>query len=302
MAITIVKSIKAANVITHGGTFHSDDVIATVILSKLLGDLSVCRTFKVPVGIPSDVIVYDIGCGKFDHHQKGGNGFRPNGIPYASAGLLWKEFGNEIVANTCNNPKLVWDIVDKTLIQCIDAIDNGVMTSTDYPAHSMSVAQAISSFNPTWDSLETADVAFLKAVAFAETIFDNLISNAISRVKAEEFVTRAIEATDGTVMILDQYVPWQNALFASNSKKASAIQFVVFPSNREGYNWQCVPLALGSREHRKPVPLEWRGLTGSDLQKVSGISTAIFCHSGGFIGGALTLEDAIEMAKIASKN
>ena len=100
-------------------------------------------------------------------------------------------------------------------------------------------------------------------------------------------------------MVLDQFVPWQEFIFASANKKAEEVQFVVFPSNRGGYNWQCVPDALGSFGQRKPVPTEWRGLRGKDLQELTGVQTASFCHPAGFIGGADTLEDALALAKLA---
>ena len=47
------------------------------------------------------------------------------------------------------------------------------------------------------------------------------------------------------------------------------------------------------------MPKEWRGLTGEELQKVTGVPDAVFCHPAGFIGGAETLEGAVEMAKRA---
>ena len=34
--IEIVKELKEANCVTHGGKFHSDEIFATVILSKIL--------------------------------------------------------------------------------------------------------------------------------------------------------------------------------------------------------------------------------------------------------------------------
>ena len=93
--IRTTKNCKEANAITHGGVFHADEVLATVILSKVLGDVTVCRTFKVPEELPKDVIVYDIRYGEFDHHQKGGNGVRGNGVPNAACVLIWKEIGQQ---------------------------------------------------------------------------------------------------------------------------------------------------------------------------------------------------------------
>jgi uncharacterized UPF0160 family protein len=296
--IKTTKIAEQATLVTHGGTFHSDEVLATVILSKVLGDVTVLRTFKVPEELDQEVIVYDIGFGKFDHHQKGGNGTRENGVPYASVGLIWKEFGRTLVENTCN-PELVWNLIDRDLIQGVDATDNGTMPSADYPAQVMQLAQMISSFNPQWDSEEDSDYAFLKAVVFAEIVFDNTFATAVSKAKAQKIVDEAVEKSEGHIMVLNQFVPWQEFIFASNNEKAAEVQFVVFPSNRGGYNWQCVPNALGSFGQRKAVPTEWKGLRGTDLQKVTGVGTANFCHPAGFIGGAETFEDALALAKIA---
>lgn len=118
-------------------------------MSKLLENLVVCRAFKVPEELSEESIVYDIGFGAFDHHQKGGNGVRENGVPYAACGLIWKEFGHKIVADTCN-PELVWNLIDRDLIQGVDATDTGTLPKADYPAPAMSFSQAISGFNPNW--------------------------------------------------------------------------------------------------------------------------------------------------------
>lgn len=295
----MTNTVKEANAITHSGVFHSDEVLATVILEKALGDITVCRTFKVPEeGLSKDVIVYDIGFGKYDHHQKGGNGCRENGVPYASVGLIWKEFGRLLVADTCN-PDLVWYLIDRDLIQGTDAADNGKLPKADYPAQPMTFYQTISSFNPNWDSEMSADDAFVKAVEFAKIVFDNVFANAVSKAKAQGIVDEAISKSEGHIMVLDHFVPWQEFIFSSESEKANAIQFVVFPSNRGGYNWQCVPDVLGGFGQRKSVPNEWKGLRGLELQEMTGIATASFCHPAGFIGGAETLEDAMAIAKLA---
>ena len=296
--IKITKNPMEANLVTHGGTFHADEVLATVILGKILGDVTVLRTFRVPEELDEEAIVYDIGFGEFDHHQKGGNGTRKNGVPYAAVGLIWEKFGHLLVEDTCN-PKLVWQLLDRDLIQGVDATDNGEMPVVDYPAQVMNFSQIISSFNPQWDSEEEADEAFVRAVKFAEVIFDNAFETAVSKAKAKGIVDEAIEKSKGHIMVLDQFVPWQEFIFASANKKAEEVQFVVFPSNRGGYNWQCVPDALGSFGQRKPVPTEWRGLRGKDLQELTGVQTASFCHPAGFIGGADTLEDALALAKSA---
>lgn len=299
--IKITKNSAEAKFITHGGTFHADEVLATVILEKVFRDIKISRTFTVPENLKEDVMVFDIGGGKFDHHQKGGNGARENGVPYASCGLIWKEYGHELVKNT-PNPDLVWHIVDRDLIQGIDATDNGQMPGIDYPAQAWTINKLVSSFNPTWDSNEDSDSAFEMAVSFAEIIFNKVLANAIANAKAQTIVEEAIEKSKNHIMVLDEFLPWQEFIFSSVNPKAEELWFVVFPSNRGGYNWQCVPDAFGSFGQRKSVPTEWRGAKPEELKKMTGVATATFCHPTGFLGATDTLEDAIELAQIASQS
>ena len=67
--ITLVKDIKEANGITHNGTMHADEVFATAFLSLYFGSFKVIRVSEVPIDISPNTLVYDIGKGKFDHHQ-----------------------------------------------------------------------------------------------------------------------------------------------------------------------------------------------------------------------------------------
>ena len=214
--IKTTKKQELANVVTHGGVFHADEVLATIILSKVLGDITVLRTSKVPEGLSDNVIVYDIGFGRFDHHQKGGNGTRANGVPYAAVGLIWKEYGHKLVENTVN-PELVWNLIDRDLIQGVDATDNGAMPKSGSIAHNMSFSNIISSFNPTWDCAEDPDEAFIKAVEFAETVFENTLKNATAKAKAQKIVEEAIEKSQEHIMVLDRFVPWQEVIFSSEN-------------------------------------------------------------------------------------
>lgn len=296
--IRITNDVNEATIITHSGVFHADDVLATVILALFYGAVQVLRTFKVPDNVVNKV-VYDIGGGDFDHHQKGGNGCRENGVPFAAAGLIWLEFGKTVCHHT-PDPQWVWETIDRELIQGIDAIDNGVYPGTDYPCHAMSVSGVISGFNPTWDSEESSDDAFLKACNFAAQIFENVFDDCVSKARAKKDVEEAIEKSENHIMILDKYMPWQEYVFESDNQKAEEIWYVVFPSSRGGYNWQCVPDAPGSFGQRHPVPDSWKGLRDSDLQVATGVVDAVFCHPAGFIGGAETLEGALAIAKEAA--
>ena len=303
--ILITKNIEEADLITHNGTFHADEVFSTVLLSRILNKetLKIYRTSNVKGNMKG--LVYDVGFGKFDHHQPGGNGERENGIKYSSFGLVWKEFGKQYLKELgIKNNEEVWNMIDKKIVQNIDAIDNGQLGKlTQFDFEIVTLPNLIAMYNSNWDDeQENQDENFLRAVQFANTVFDRFIISASSKIKAKEEVLQAIEKSENKILILERFMPWKEFLLNSESEKAKNILFVIFPSNRGGYNVYAVPKENGSFESRKLLPEEWAGIKGEELKKVSGIQTAIFCHTGRFIGVATTKEDAIKMAEIAVKN
>ena len=308
MSIRVITNPYDANLITHTGTFHADEVLATVILSKLFYvTASVLRTVAIPEEkfAETKAIIYDIGGGEFDHHQKGGNGIRENGVPYASAGLVWKEYGLSFLFKKFNDAsdaeiKFIFDFIDKNLIQGVDAYDNGVLPKADYPAQSMNFSEIIRNFNPTWNSEETSDSGFIQAVNFAEVIFDRLIETAYAKAKTKSIIENAISESKGGIMILPQQIDWQDAFFGSSNPKAEEINYVIFPSNRNDYKVRCVPDELNGFGQRMPLPVKWRGLKNEELQKYSGVSDAIFCHPNGFIAAAESFEGALKLAELAT--
>lgn len=308
MSIRVTSNHNKGNLITHTGTFHADEVLATVILSKTFcGIATVLRTVAVPEEkfTETEPIIYDIGGGKFDHHQKGGNGIRENGIPYASAGLVWKEYGSKILCSKFNDAsdseiKFIFDYIDKNLIQGVDAFDNGVLPKADYPAQSMNFSEIIRNFNPNWNSKETSDSAFIQAVNFAEVIFDKLVETAHAKAKAKSIIENAISDSQRGIMILSQDLDWQDAFFSSSNPKVNEINYVIFPSSRNDYKVRCVPDELNGFGQRMPLPVKWRGLKNEELQKCSGVSDAIFCHPNGFVAAAASFEGAIKLAELAT--
>ena len=87
---------KDAAAFTHGGKFHADDVFSAALLLYLNPEIVITRGNRVPEDF--DGIVFDIGRGEYDHHQKDSR-IRENGIPYAAFGLLWEELGTEILGD-----------------------------------------------------------------------------------------------------------------------------------------------------------------------------------------------------------
>ena len=302
MNIKLTKNIEEANCITHNGTFHCDEVFSTIMFSKLLPEVIVCRTSDLEKA-NSDQYIYDVGGGELDHHQFGGNGERDNGVKYSSCGLVWKKFGKEIIKKyTEKDIDEIWKMIDKNLIQCIDAGDNGQIPDINVDYRLVQVASIISEFNPNWDEDIDPDVKFEEAVKLAETVFDNSMKSSISKMRAKSKVDMAINDSKDGIMTLEKFLPWKEFLLESDSSKAKLINFVIFPSNRGGYNIYTVPEKLGSFTSRKLFPKEWAGLKDKELQKVTTVETARFCHNKCFICAVDTKEDALKLAKIANNS
>lgn len=300
--IVLTENIEEADLITHNGTFHSDEVFSTVLLSKVLKKdiLKLCRTSNIKEGITG--FVYDVGYGKYDHHQPGGNGERKNGIKYSSFGLVWRDFGKDYLKQlNCLQIEEVWSMVDKKLVQNIDAIDNGQLGKlTQFDFEVVTLPNLISMYNSNWDDEQAnQNEMFLKAVQFAQTVFDRFIISVVSKIRAKSRVEDAIENSKNQILILEKFMPWKEFLLDSENEKAKNILFVVFPSNRGGYNVYAVPKENGSFESRKLFPAKWAGLKDEELSKISGVATATFCHTGRFICATRTKEDATKIARIA---
>lgn len=305
MNVKITKNIKEANCITHAGTFHADEIFATLILSKIIPEIILIRLAEVNEKerneANKDAIIYDIGRKEYDHHQLGGNGERENGVKYAACGLIWKAFGRKLLEKyDVKEIDYTLDYIDRNLIQFIDSNDNGQLPKLQTSYRNVHLAHIVSLFNPKWDENVDSDDNFMRALSVCDIIFDEFLHDTFSKMKAKEIIDKAIENSKDGIMVLDTFAPWKEFLLNSKNEKAKDINFTVFPSSRGGYNVYAVPIELGSFENRKSLPKEWRGLSNEDLQKVTGVKTARFCHNAGFICSADSKEGALELAAMAN--
>ena len=313
------------NLYTHDGLFHADDVFASALLSLMAEDVHIVRGSDLEIPEDKDKwIIFDIGGGEFDHHtpeNKENNGCHPGtGIPYASCGLIWKKYYREILeAQNCPEryTEIVFSRLDTSLILGIDAEDNGydpVNAELDripnlqpdlrneivYASrNSFTISQVIKDFNPPWNSDIDPYDAFLDAVSFAKDVLLNRLDSIISSLDGRDYVLRAIDYSANHIMILDEFAPWEGVLYSQrNNPKAQEIWYVISPALRGGWNIQCALVNSNDRSvFRHPLPEEWYGLRYEELQNVSGIRTAIFCHPSGFLAGTETMEDALAMAQ-----
>ena len=282
--VKVVFNIKEANCVTHSGTMHADEVFATAFLDLYLGDVRVFRTNNVNFDeIDSNVLVYDIGRGKFDHHQIDAVK-RENDITYSSFGLLWKEFGKDFLKKKdFSNVDDLWLEIDKDLVEGIDGDDNGVFPKIEAPYKAKTLPNIIKIFNPSFDSGEDESTQFLKAVSLAQSILEEEIYYINGKVIAAKKINEIIEENDPNAkyLVLEEFLPYEDAIL--NNPKADNILFVAFPSNRGGYAIKTIAKSLEDKTSRLSFPEEWAGLQDKELEEDSKIPGLRFCHTGRFI-------------------
>uniref|UniRef100_UPI00402571BB MYG1 family protein n=1 Tax=Agathobacter sp. TaxID=2021311 RepID=UPI00402571BB len=268
---------KDAKAFTHGGKFHADDVFSSALLLYINPEIVISRGNKVPEDF--DGIVFDIGRGRYDHHQKDSR-VRENGVPYAAFGLLWEELGKEILGEE------LAEKFDEAFVQPLDNNDN--------TGEKNELATLIGNFNPPWDAKGGSDEAFFQAVSVAGMILENKFERYRGNARADQRVEQVLKGHDqkDRILVLPEFIPCQKALTETE------IAFVIFPSNRGGYCIQPQKREY-SMNYKCSFPSQWLGLEGEELVKETGLSSAVFCHKGGFLMTVGELEDAKAACKKA---
>jgi uncharacterized UPF0160 family protein len=274
-------------VATHPGNFHADDVFAVAVLGLVHGPLDVVRTRDAERQRAADLRV-DVGgrddaaAGDFDHHQKGGAGERPNGIRYASFGLVWREHGAALAGGPAAAAA-----IDERLVQGVDANDTGQTISEPLfdGIRPMTVSGIVAALNPAWDeelTPEQEDARFAQAVELATGIVRRELAGAAAFDRARRLVRDAIaRAGDPRVIELGANMPWREPVVTG----APEALYVMYPKS-DSWGMQAVPRALGGFANRKDLPADWAGRSGAELAAVTGVPDAIFCHPARFYASA----------------
>ena len=271
--MNLLEEIKKPNAcaFTHGGKFHADDVFSSALLLYINPEIHITRGNKVPDDFEG--IVFDIGRGPFDHHQKDSR-IRENGVPYAAFGLLWEVLGKEILGEELAVR------FDESFVQPLDNNDN--------TGEKNELATLIGNFNPSWDANDNGDKEFFQAVSVAGMILENKFERYKGNERADKRIDEILKNHDpkSHILVLPEFIPCQKALSETD------IAFVIFPSNRGGYCIQPQKKEY-SMNYKCSFPESWLGLEGDELIKETGLDTAVFCHKGGFIMTVGQLDEAV---------
>jgi uncharacterized UPF0160 family protein len=292
--------------VTHSGGFHADEVLSSVILTRLFPQARVIRS-RAPEWIRpgADRIIYDVGGAYdasqriFDHHQRGAP-LRDDGQPYSSFGLIWKHYGRDYLAVTGIPEAHVAALhasFDLSFVLPIDLTDNGSLSPSG-PLAGLTLPTLLETLKPVFDETDANadDRRFQDAVAIARSFVEAKVAQSAAKLRAETLVLQAIERTgQGRVLELPMGMPFRPAIVKAG---ADHLLFVGHPRERD---WCVTGIRRGDEGFalRADLPAAWAGLTNHELEAVCGVEGATFCHNGRFVAAAKTREAALAMAELA---
>lgn len=308
-------------IVTHNGKFHADDAWAVAVLNIVFPGCDIART-RDPAVIEAADFAVDVGgiwdpaSGRFDHHQKGFNGARQSGVPYASAGLVWREYGARCVAILAaehagyqlpdDKARELAYAIDADIVQYLDMSDVGMAKSAP---GSYGLSAVVSGYNTNWldeqrlgygEAAETYRMAqFQRAMAVLADIMANAVKYRVGAMLAAEQVRNAQVLEGGKLLFLENgALPWTQLV----RKEMPKVLFVLSHSiGEQRYMLHTVPLNAESFDARADLPEAWAGLRDAELAAVTGVPDAGFCHNGRFIAAAKSYEGAYAMALLALK-
>lgn len=313
MAPPAPASAKPVCIATHNGTFHADDVFGVAVLLLLHPQAELVRTRESATIASADFAVdvggeWDPARGRFDHHQRGFSGARPNGVVYASAGLVWQAFGVRLVAQLIGSehadPALAQAVatdLDVELVQHLDRADTGA--SHGAPGL-FGLSALLSQFNTTWDDPAAAGkdgraalAGFHKALEVTTLFIQASLDHSRARHQGAQLVRLADKMLGGAVLVLPRgSLPWTEVVCA----EMPGVLFVVYPDSSDTqFQLHVVTVEPNSFVARKDLPRAWAGLRDAELAAVCGVQDAVFCHNARFIAGAASLQGALRMAALA---
>lgn len=293
---------KKNKVVTHNSRFHADDLFAVATLDLVFdGKIEIIRSRDKEIIDKADIVVdvgfeYDPEKNRFDHHQKGGAGIRENGVPYASFGLIWKHFGRRLCSEEA------WEIIENKIVQSIDAGDNGISTyeiKKDFNINPYIAQLMFLSFMPSWKEKINLDEAFLESVELVKKVLRREIIHAEHHVEAKKIILEIYEKSpDKRFIVFDEDSNFSDEDIGSVLINKPEVLFSIKyrPENKK---WHAKGVKINADDFpiRKYFPKEWAGLPEDELQKISGVNDASFCHNGLFLCAAGSLSGILEMVK-----
>lgn len=301
--------MNITHLVTHSGGFHADELLSSVILTRLYPDAELIRSRdKAWITPAEDRIIYDVGgqfdaaAQIFDHHQRP-NPLRDDGQPYSSFGLIWAQYGRDYLKALevpAHDIEPIHASFDRGFVLPVDLLDNGAVNAAEAGPlfASLTLPVLLETLKPAFDDREEGadDRAFMAALPIARAFVEAQIKRKAAKYRAEAMVLDAIRAAgDGRVLELPMGMPFRAGIEAAG---ADHLLFVVHP---RGTDWTLTTIRTGDDtfDNRADLPEAWAGLTDAALETASGVTGAKFCHNGRFIAVANSRDAVLKLADLA---
>lgn len=281
---------------THSGFFHADDVLCTALLRIINPNIKIKRVHTITEDMES-FLVFDIGGGKFDHHQSDNESRTWKkgelNIPYASFGKLWELIGYQLLGDN------YYKVMDYDFVSEIDRADNSSYNTT--------FSMLIESMNPQWNEDQSDEAIYKKfeeAVSISIVLLNSYMNKMKSFLEADRKLEECLSDVETIevkyknknyslhVLYRDEYIPIIRQLSFTD------VDFYIYPSNRGGY---CIsPIKDKSTKDFKIKIPEW--LYGKNEEELSKIVNGIkFVHSSGFLATSKDKESAYRFVKYCTE-
>lgn len=288
-AINTSTNTTTTNFVTtiavHDGQFHLDEMVAVSLLilgmdltpqncgvTSIWDEYKVIRTRDEDELAKADYVI-DVGMeyngvNKFDHHQKD----CPNhveGIPYASAGLVWNSVYNKVAENyAIKDIEGLKEEMNKFLL-AVDANDTGRNELDIRNVKLPSLAELVRTFNIQ----PNKDLAFDLCLKFIFNYMDVLLKDIREKLQDKKIVEEAKELAIDGILVLPKFCPcWKDLCLNTDIKVA-----LIDAGNGE-WSITSALVQAGSQESKCPCPEHLRA------NKQLGGNEVVFIHKSGFTG------------------
>ena len=318
---------------THDGSFHADETVACAILSYLYDHCEVIRSRDPKLLETADLIIDVSGRNDdkhFDHHSNEFNLSRPNGIHYATAGLMWLKFGRAYLERIAKEhfPESVQaefsdEIftaaqarIDQEIMYGVDLNDNGQLNSylndliqprtpqdqkimdelNEFYRYTPDIPYLVAMQNLPNVTGDEQNAQFSTTVKVLKTL---LINAAINALNTEQGIAKVLALYEGgPLLIMHEKLPWTQAVL-SHFERFADCMLAIYPDRKRGWRIQTLPFSKAERfKNKLPAPKAWRRLDEADLDRGTGLHGTNFVHRAGFTGGAMEFDTILQMAQL----
>lgn len=268
-----LRNIPEPIVLTHDGRFHADELLAIAILQEALGrPVNIRRSRDSNAWTHADLLI-DVGgaVNPYDHHHRN-NKYHPNGIPYASCGLIL----DAVEPDAKLRNQLYCD-----MLYTVEWEDNTVQGEVRSPNWDLkpNLLAWVSHFQPMKEENPeeyTLRKYFDKALEMVTDIYRRVRKSAIIKIRNREIKdTTTYDVRDGVLWLKDNTTTHFRYCNEHPEIKATV--------SLDKGTYVIRPLHVGPNDPclRATFPSVWYGLSDFDLQRASRINGVIWCSNSG---------------------